>query len=431
MRAYEIILKKRNGGSLNEAEINFFIKGFVKGDIPDYQAAALMMAIYFNGMNELETSQFTMAMVNSGERIDLSGVEGIVTDKHSTGGVGDKTTIVLAPWVAACGAKVAKMAGRGLGHTGGTIDKLESIPGFCTSLSPEEFINAVNKTGVAVTEQTANLVPADKKLYVLRDLTASVESVPLIASSIMSKKIAAGANAIMLDVKAGNGAFMKTREDALKLVRTMVKIGESTGHITDAVITSMDQPLGFNIGNSLEVIEAIETLKGRGPSDLKELCLVLGERMLVMSKVVEDMKKGRELMLKVLKEGIALEKFREMVKNQHGRPEVADDYSILPAAHHIREIEADTEGYVQSIDTQEIGLTAMLLGAGKESRTAEIDPAAGIALRKKYGDMVKKGETLAVIHTNREKLLKEAGERIKAAYATGREKPKNQPRLFL
>jgi len=282
-----------------------------------------------------------------------------------------------------------------------------------------------------VTEQTANLVPADKKLYVLRDLTASVESVPLIASSIMSKKIAAGANAIMLDVKAGNGAFMKTREDALKLVRTMVKIGESTGHITDAVITSMDQPLGFNIGNSLEVIEAIETLKGRGPSDLKELCLVLGERMLVMSKVVEDMKKGRELMLKVLKEGIALEKFREMVKNQHGRPEVADDYSILPAAHHIREIEADTEGYVQSIDTQEIGLTAMLLGAGRESRTAEIDPAAGIALRKKCGDMVKKGETLAVIHTNREQLLKEAGARIKAAYATGREKPKKQPRLFL
>ena len=427
MRAYEIILKKRDGGALSKEELEFFIKGYVSGSIPDYQAAALAMAIYFRGMDIRETADLTMAIVDSGERVDLSGIKGIKVDKHSTGGVGDKTTIALAPWVAAAGTHVAKMAGRGLGHTGGTIDKLESIPGFRTVLSMKEFVDAVNKTGVAIVAQTADVAPADKKLYALRDATATADSIPLIASSIMSKKIASGADAIVLDVKAGRGAFMKTPAEALKLARAMVDIGLATGKKTMALITRMDQPLGFAVGNTLEVKEAIDVLKGGGPSDLRELCLVLGAHMLLLAGAAVDFFAGKRIMLNVLENGSALRKFKEMVENQGGDPCVADDFGLFPMAAHLREVKAVSGGLVQAIDAQEIGLAAMMLGAGRETKNDAVDPAAGLVLCKKTGDRVREGETLAVLHTNKQGALLEAEGRVGKAYSIGNERPEPLP----
>lgn len=423
MRAYEIILKKRNGEELSREEIEFFIDGYVKGTIPDYQVSALAMAIYFRGLNARETSDLTMAMVNSGDRIDLSGIRGIKVDKHSSGGVGDKTTIALAPWVAAAGAPVAKMAGRGLGHTGGTIDKLESIPGFSAALNSKEFIDAVNAVGIAVAEQSANLVPADKKLYALRDVTATVESTSLIASSIMSKKIAAGADAIVLDVKVGSGAFMKKLEDAFSLAKAMVNIGKMCVRRTIAVVSSMEQPLGYAVGNALEVREAIDTLKGEGPPDLNELCMVLGSYMLQMAGLVANEEQGKELMQKTLRSGLALRKLGEMISNQRGNPKVIDDPGLLPKAKYVREVTAVSDGYVQKIDAQEIGLAAMHLGAGRERKDDPIDHAAGVVLCKKNRDPVDKGETLAVLHSNHEERLEEVKNRVLRAYTIGEERP--------
>ena len=427
MRAYEIILKKRDGGALSKEELEFFIKGYVDGNIPDYQAAALVMAIYFRGMDTRETVDLTMAMVNSGERVDLSGIKGIKVDKHSTGGVGDKTTIALAPWVAAAGAPVAKMAGRGLGHTGGTIDKLESIPGFRTAMGIKEFVDSVNETGIAIAAQTADIAPADKKLYALRDATAAADSMPLIAASIMSKKIASGADAIILDVKVGRGAFMKTPAEALKLARTMVDIGLAAGKKTTALITRMDQPLGFAVGNAPEVKEAIDVLKGGGPSDLRELCLVLGAHMLVLAGAASDIGEGKGIMLNVLENGSALRKFKEMVENQGGNPAVADDYSLFPQAVHLHEVKAASDGFVRAIDAQEIGLASMMLGAGRETKNDAVDPAAGVVLCKKAGDRVKEGEILAVLHTNRQGALREAEARVLKAYVIGNERPEPVP----
>lgn len=430
MRAYDVIMKKRDRKSITKEEIEFFIGEYAKDQIPDYQASALAMAIYLNGFDARETADLTMAMVNSGDTIDLSGITGTKADKHSTGGVGDTTTLVLAPWVAACGAPVAKMSGRGLGHTGGTIDKLESIPGFSTALDAHGFINAVNDIKVAVIAQTANLVPADKKLYALRDVTATIESIPLIAGSIMSKKIAAGADAIVLDVKTGSGAFMKTRQEALRLARAMVDIGTMVGRRTAAVITSMEQPLGYAVGNSLEVIEAIDTLKGKGPQDLHELCLVLGAHMLVLAGVVHDVAAGRRCMTEALKDGSALNKFREMVANQHGNPDVTEKYELLPEAGHVIHVKAVSSGNVQAIDAQEIGLTAMILGAGREKKEDTIDHAAGIVLCKKTGDRVESGETLAVLHTNKPSAIDEAKRRVLGAYKTSMQKPKAPPLVY-
>lgn len=398
MRAYEIILKKRNGLALTGAEIDYLIKGYVAGLVPDYQMAAFAMAVYFQGMSREETLALTMAMVQSGETVSLADIPGIKVDKHSTGGVGDTTTLVLVPLVAAAGVPVAKMSGRGLGHTGGTLDKLESIPGFRTDLSREELADQVRRIGAAVAGQTANLVPADKALYALRDVTATVDSLPLIASSIMSKKLAAGADAIVLDVKCGDGAFMKNLDDALALARAMVEIGRGAGRETVAILSAMEQPLGRAVGNALEVEEAIKTLRGEGPADLEELCLVLGGQMLCLAGKVPDPARGSEL-LKGLLGGAALNKFKELIAAQHGDARVADDPSLLPQAPVRLELPSPAAGFVQRIRAESIGRSAMLLGAGRETKEDAIDPAAGIVLLKKAGDAVKAGEPLAVLHT--------------------------------
>jgi len=398
VRAYEIILKKRNGLALTGAEIDYLIKGYVAGLVPDYQMAAFAMAVYFQGMSREETLALTMAMVQSGETVSLADIPGIKVDKHSTGGVGDTTTLVLVPLVAAAGVPVAKMSGRGLGHTGGTLDKLESIPGFRTDLSREELADQVRRIGAAVAGQTANLVPADKALYALRDVTATVDSLPLIASSIMSKKLAAGADAIVLDVKCGDGAFMKNLDDALALARAMVEIGRGAGRETVAILSAMEQPLGRAVGNALEVEEAIKTLRGEGPADLEELCLVLGGQMLCLAGKVPDPARGSEL-LKGLLGGAALNKFKELIAAQHGDARVADDPSLLPQAPVRLELPSPAAGFVQRIRAESIGRSAMLLGAGRETKEDAIDPAAGIVLLKKAGDAVKAGEPLAVLHT--------------------------------
>lgn len=398
MRAYEIILKKRNGLALTGAEIDYLIKGYVAGLVPDYQMAAFAMAVYFQGMSREETLALTMAMVQSGETVSLADIPGIKVDKHSTGGVGDTTTLVLVPLVAAAGVPVAKMSGRGLGHTGGTLDKLESIPGFRTDLSREELADQVRRIGAAVAGQTANLVPADKALYALRDVTATVDSLPLIASSIMSKKLAAGADAIVLDVKCGDGAFMKNLDDALALARAMVEIGRGAGRETVAILSAMEQPLGRAVGNALEVEEAIKTLRGEGSADLEELCLVLGGQMLCLAGKVPDPARGSEL-LKGLLGGAALNKFKELIAAQHGDARVADDPSLLPQAPVRLELPSPAAGFVQRIRAESIGRSAMLLGAGRETKEDAIDPAAGIVLLKKAGDAVKAGEPLAVLHT--------------------------------
>ncbi|MDY3828180.1 MAG: pyrimidine-nucleoside phosphorylase [Clostridium sp.] len=414
MRMYDVILKKRNNLELNKEEIDFFINGFTEGTIPDYQASALLMAIYFNGMNKRETADLTMAMAKSGDRLDLSRINGIKVDKHSTGGVGDKTTILLAPMVASCGVPVAKMSGRGLGHTGGTIDKLESIPGFSVSIPEEQFINNVNKLGLALVAQTGCLAPADKKIYALRDVTTTVDSIPLIASSIMSKKIASGADAIVLDVKVGDGAFMKDEESATLLAREMVEIGNNVGIKTIAVISDMNQPLGYAVGNSLEIIEAINTLKGNGPLDLLELCFTLGSNMLLLAKRVDTLEKGRALLKENIDNGNALNKLKEFVLAQGGDVSYIDDISKFENAKYKIEVIAESNGMVTKINAQEVGIIAMEIGAGRATKEDKIDLSVGIVFNKKCSDKVKEGDVLAVIYANdkdkgekaRQKLLK-------------------------
>ncbi|OOE19884.1 pyrimidine-nucleoside phosphorylase [Bacillus subtilis] len=402
MRMVDIIIKKQNGKELTTEEIQFFVNGYTDGSIPDYQASALAMAIFFQDMSDRERADLTMAMVNSGETIDLSAIEGIKVDKHSTGGVGDTTTLVLAPLVAALEVSVAKMSGRGLGHTGGTIDKLEAIDGFHVELTKDEFIKLVNRDKVAVIGQSGNLTPADKKLYALRDVTGTVNSIPLIASSIMSKKIAAGADAIVLDVKTGAGAFMKTEEDAAELAKAMVRIGNNVGRQTMAVISDMSQPLGFAIGNALEVKEAIDTLKGEGPEDLHELVLTLGSQMVVLAKKADTLDEARAKLEEVMKNGKALEKFKDFLKNQGGDSSIVDDPSKLPQAAYQIDVPAKEAGVVSEIVADEIGVAAMLLGAGRATKEDEIDLAVGIMLRKKVGDKVEKGEPLVTLYANRE-----------------------------
>ena len=402
MRMVDVIAKKRDGKELTKEEIEFFVKGYTAGDIPDYQASSLAMAIYFQDMTDEERANLTMAMVESGDQIDLSEIEGIKVDKHSTGGVGDTTTLVLAPLVAALDVPVAKMSGRGLGHTGGTIDKLEAVEGFHVEISEQEFIDLVNKDKVAVIGQTGNLTPADKKLYGLRDVTGTVNSIPLIASSIMSKKIAAGADAIVLDVKTGAGAFMKTIEDSELLAHAMVKIGNNVGRNTMAIISDMSQPLGRAIGNGLEVKEAIETLKGEGPEDLTELVLTLGSQMVVLAKKAETLDEAREKLLEVIQNGKALEKFKVFLENQGGDGSVVDAVTKLPQAQYTFEVKAETSGYVSHIVADEIGVASMLLGAGRATKDDIIDLAVGLVLNKKVGDKVEAGESLVTIYANQE-----------------------------
>lgn len=402
MRMVDLIMKKRDGRALSEEEIQFFIEGYTKGEIPDYQASAMAMAIYFQDMTDQERADLTMAMVHSGDTIDLSAIEGVKVDKHSTGGVGDTTTLVLAPLVASVGVPVAKMSGRGLGHTGGTIDKLESVAGFHVEISNDEFVKLVNRDKVAVIGQSGNLTPADKKLYALRDVTGTVDSISLIASSIMSKKIAAGADAIVLDVKTGAGAFMKTQEEAKELAHAMVKIGNRVGRQTMAVISDMSQPLGYAVGNALEVKEAIDTLKGHGPADLTELVLTLGSQMVVLGGKAASLTEARENLQEVIANGQALEKFRQFLKNQGGDPSVVDRPEKLPEAPFKIQLPAKKNGVVSEIIANEIGVAAMLLGAGRASKEDKIDLSVGLVLHKKVGDKVMQGDSLLTIHSSSE-----------------------------
>jgi pyrimidine-nucleoside phosphorylase len=400
MRMVDLIEKKRDGQSLSTEEIQFIINGYTEGSIPDYQVSAFTMAVFFNGMTDRETADLTMAMVESGDQIDLSQIEGIKVDKHSTGGVGDTTTLVLGPLVAAVGVPVAKMSGRGLGHTGGTIDKLESVEGFHVEIENQEFIDLVNKNKIAVIGQSGNLTPADKKLYALRDVTATVDSIPMIAGSIMSKKIAAGADAIVLDVKTGAGAFMKTLDDSRELAKAMVRIGNNVGRRTMAVISDMSQPLGFAIGNALEVKEAIDTLKGEGPEDLTELCLALGSHMVFLAKRANSLEESRQLLTNAIKDGSALETLKLFLSSQGGDASVVDQPEKLPQAKYIYELEAKEDGYVKDMVADEIGTAAMILGAGRATKESTIDLAVGLMLRKKIGDKVQKGDSLVTIYSN-------------------------------
>lgn len=402
MRMVDLIEKKRDGHELSTEEIQFIINGYTEGTIPDYQMSALTMAIYFRGMTEKERADLTLAMVASGDQIDLSEINGVKVDKHSTGGVGDTTTLVLGPLVAAVGVPVAKMSGRGLGHTGGTIDKLEAVKGFHVEIDKNEFIELVNKNKIAVIGQTGNLTPADKKLYALRDVTATVDSIPLIASSIMSKKIAAGADAIVLDVKTGAGAFMKTLDDSRELAKAMVNIGNNVGRKTMAVISDMSQPLGFAIGNALEVHEAIDTLRGNGPEDLTELCLTLGSHMVFLAGKASNLEEARQMLKEVIDNGTALDAFKVFLSSQGGDASVVDDPTRLPQANFIFEVEAKMDGYVSEIVADEVGTAAMLLGAGRATKESEIDLAVGLMLRKKIGDFVQKGESIVTIYSNTE-----------------------------
>lgn len=429
MRMYDIIHKKRNGGELSEEEIRFFIEGYTDESIPDYQAAALCMAIYFRGMTPKETSILTLAMAESGDQIDLGGIEGFTVDKHSTGGVGDKTSLIVVPIVASCGGKVAKMSGRGLGHTGGTVDKLESIPGFRTELNPDDFIKQVNGIGLCIVGQTGELAPADKKLYALRDVTATVESIPLIASSIMSKKLAAGSKGIVLDVKTGSGAFMKTVEESENLAKEMVAIGKSAGRSVTAVITNMDIPLGDSVGNSLEVIEAIKTLKGEGESDLTEVCLTLAAQMLSMV-TGEDEKTCYSMAKGAIDNGLAINKLREMISAQGGNANVVDDYSLFKQPKYTAEIFSECDGYIEHTDAEKIGIASVILGAGREKKGDPIDPSAGIVLKKKTGDYVKKGEPLAVFYTDDEGKIEGAKQEFLDAFTFGDERTQPQKLIY-
>lgn len=400
MRMIDIIEKKRDGKSLTKEEIEFFVNGYTHGEVPDYQASSLAMAIFFQDMNDEERAALTMSMVNSGEKIDLSDINGIKVDKHSTGGVGDTTTLVLAPLVAAVGVPVAKMSGRGLGHTGGTIDKLESVKGFNVEISEKDFIKLVNDNQVAVIGQSGNLTPADKKLYALRDVTGTVNSIPLIASSIMSKKIAAGADAIVLDVKTGSGAFMKTLDDAEALAHAMVRIGNNVGRNTMAIISDMSQPLGNAFGNALELKEAIATLKGNGPKDLTELVLTLGSQMVVLAEQATSLDEARQMLIDAIKTGKALNKFKTFLSNQGGDDSIVDSPEKLPSAKYQVEFKAKKDGYITEIIANEIGVASMMLGAGRQTKEDVIDLGVGIVLNKKVGEHVEKGENILTIHTN-------------------------------
>lgn len=400
MRMIDIIEKKRDGKSLKREEIEFFVNGYTHGEVPDYQASSLAMAIFFQDMNDEERAALTMSMVNSGEKIDLSDINGIKVDKHSTGGVGDTATLVLAPLVAAVGVPVAKMSGRGLGHTGGTIDKLESVKGFNVEISEKDFIKLVNDNQVAVIGQSGNLIPADKKLYALRDVTGTVNSIPLIASSIMSKKIAAGADAIVLDVKTGSGAFMKTLDDAEALAHAMVRIGNNVGRNTMAIISDVSQPLGNAIGNALELKEAIATLKGNGPKDLTELVLTLGSQMVVLAEQATSLDEARQMLIDAIKTGKALNKFKTFLSNQGGDDSIVDSPEKLPSAKYQVEFKAKKDGYITEIIANEIGVASMMLGAGRQTKEDVIDLGVGIVLNKKVGEHVEKGENILTIHTN-------------------------------
>lgn len=422
MRMYDLILKKKQGKELTKEEIYYMIEGFTKGDIPDYQMSAMTMAICFQGMSKRETVDLTLAMRDSGDVLNLDAIEGIKVDKHSTGGVGDKVSLVLTPMIAALGIPVAKMSGRGLGHTGGTIDKLESIEGFSTEMTEEVFIRNVNGIKVAIAGQTANLAPADKKLYALRDVTATVDQMSLIASSIMSKKLASGADAIVLDVKTGNGAFMQKEEDAVALAKAMVDIGKRAGKKTVALITDMDEPLGNAVGNALEVKEAIESLKGNGPADFMEVVIGLGKQMLVLAGRAESEEIAEALLKETIDSRSAYKKFQEFVEAQGGNVEQILHPDLLPKAKYVIPVLAETEGNVQRILAQEIGIACMMLGGGRETKESIIDPAVGIILNKKIGDGAKKGDVLAYIHANdREKAITAAA-KIKAAYQMSTEK---------
>ncbi len=430
MRMYDIILKKRNGGILSKEEINYFVSRYTDGTIPDYQASALLMAIYFQRMDEDETVYLTEAMMNSGDIIDLSAIGGIKVDKHSTGGVGDKTTIALAPIVAACGVPVAKMSGRGLGHTGGTLDKLECIDGFSTDLSKDKFIDNVNKFKIALAGQTGNLAPADKALYALRDVTATVDNISLIASSIMSKKLASGADSIVLDVKVGSGAFMKDLDSAFELADTMVKIGNKMGRNTIALVTNMDQPLGRAVGNSLEVKEAIETLKGNGPEDFNDLCVTLGSYMLLLADDVETLEEGRDKIHEVISTGKALSIFKTFVKEQGGNIDYIENIDLLPKSKYIYELKSEKSGYINKIDAEIVGLSALILGAGRETKDSNIDLSVGILLNKKVGDYINKGETLAFIHYNNDEKKLNSIEKLKNAYLIEERLTEKPPLIF-
>jgi pyrimidine-nucleoside phosphorylase len=411
---YDIIRKKRDGEALTSEEIDFFCRGYVAGEIPDYQAAALCMAIYFRGMSFEETLALTLAIRDSGERLCLDNIDGLRVDKHSTGGVGDKTSLVITPIVATLGVKVAKMSGRGLGHTGGTVDKLEAIPGFKTELSRAEFERIVNEVGIAIVGQNATLAPLDKLLYALRDVTATVDSMPLIVSSIMGKKLCADDDCILLDVKTGSGSFMKTLEDSKRLSEQLVRIGKSAGKRMRALITDMDRPLGYNIGNSLEVIEAIETLRGKGPEDLTELCIALSAHMLNLADR-GTLAECEEMVKDAIDSGAALNTFAKMVKAQGGREDWILDPSLFPSAKHSYEVKAQVSGYVSSVNTEEYGRASLILGAGRSRIEDKIDPAAGIRLIKKTGGAVCAGDTLAVLYTEREDSIAAAEQIILAA----------------
>jgi len=430
MNTYEIILKKRDGFELSGDEIRFIINGFTSGEIPDYQISAFLMAIYFKGMTPIESLNLTMAMTDSGEKIDLTEIKGFKVDKHSTGGVGDTTTLVLAPLVASCGGVVAKMSGRELGHTGGTIDKLESIPGMKVELTRDHFIKILKKTGVSIISQTSNLAPADKQLYALRNVTATVDSIPLIASSIMSKKLASGSEGIVFDVKTGRGAFMQKNEVALMLAQTMVNIGENAGKRIIAIISGMEQPLGKAIGNALEVKEAIDTLKGRGPDDLIELVIELGSNMLVLTGVADSIDKGKEIIEKNLRNGAGLEKLGDLIESQGGKREVIEKTEILPQPRERLKIKSIKSGYVKEIDALGVGLASKQLGAGRQTKDEPIDLSIGIYLEKKVGEWVEKDEPLAIFHSDGDlKKVTPAKKRLLKSYKIS-DKETDPPKFF-
>jgi pyrimidine-nucleoside phosphorylase len=430
MKMLDLIHKKRRGITLSREEIQYFVQGVTHETIPDYQTAAFLMAVCFQGMNPQETAQLTEAMMHSGDTIDLSVIEGVKVDKHSTGGVGDKTTIALGPMVASCGIPVAKMSGRGLGHTGGTIDKLESFPGFQTALPIDRFMKQVNDIKLAVAGQTANLAPADKKLYALRDVTDTIENISLIASSVMSKKLASGADAIVLDVKTGSGAFMKTRQEAVDLARAMVEIGEHMGRETVALVTDMDQPLGRAVGNVLEVKEAVDVLKGVGPEDITELCVQLGAWMLVLGKKAASLEEGEKAMRESIASGRALDSMKQFVTSQGSDSRYVDDPDLLASAEYLMEVEAPANGIVSHIDAESIGMAALTLGAGRETKDSVIDLSVGIILNQKTGDAVKQGESLATLHANDLEKAKEAKAIVLKAYTIGREAPGKNPLIY-
>ncbi|MBI4743603.1 MAG: pyrimidine-nucleoside phosphorylase [Actinobacteria bacterium] len=430
MKPYDIIAKKRDGFKLSENEIDFMVQGFTNNKIPDYQMAAFLMSIYIKGLDNEEISHLTNSMIYSGEQINLSAIEGIKIDKHSTGGVGDKTTLVIVPMIAAAGIKVPKISGRGLGHTGGTIDKLESIDGFNTNLSKEKFIRIVNKTGAAIIGQTEKLVPADKKIYALRDVTATVSSIPLIASSVMSKKIASGADKIVLDVKVGSGAFMKSLSSAKKLAEIMVSLGNNLGRKTVAIISNMNQPLGFAVGNSLEVIEAIDTLKDKGPSDLKELCLAIGSEMLILGGITNSQNEAINILNDIIKTGKGLNKFREIIKEQDGNEEVIFSYDKLPQANLTDEYTAKQKGYIHKIDALRIGEAVKCLGAGRITKDTQIDLSVGVILNYKVGDLVKEEDVLIKIFANDKEKIKQAKSIFDEAVEIKESKPEQEPFIY-